>query len=179
SGGAREPVRKIVESGDDSPLGTKFATTPAGQLLPSVFFSPRISADGVVSFIGILPSPNGSPDAGIFALRPGGTLEKLVASGDTAGGETLTIVPLGHIVNANGDVAFFSGTLERPGLYLFDSRTRTTRQIVAPEITLPTGEILSPFVVALPALTASQTVFFLSSLTGGEARLAICAAPAQ
>lgn len=179
TGGAREPVRKIVESGDDSPLGAKFAATPAGQLLPSVFLAPRISADGVASFMGTLTLPNGSRGTGIFAFRPGGSLEKLVASGDAAGSETLAIVPLGHAVNANGDVVFFSGTLEQPGLYLFDNRTRTARQIVAPEVTLDTAETLSPFVVTLPALTNSQTVFFLSSLIGGDARLAICATSAR
>lgn len=178
-GGARDPVRKIVESGDDSPLGMKYATTPPGLLLPSVFSSPRIGTDGTVSFMGVLTPTGDRAAVGIFALRPGGSLEKLVVSGDRVGGETLTVLPLGHTVNTQGDVVFFSGTLEKPGLYLVDNRTRTIRPIVASEVTLPTGETLTPFIVTLPALTTAQTVFFLGSLIGGDSRLALCAVSGQ
>jgi len=175
AGGARDPVRKIVESGEDSPLGLKYATTPQGQLLPSVFFSPRLSGDGTASFLATVSAADGRTEVGIFGMRPGGSVEKLVASGDSVNGERLAVVPLGHGVNASGDVVFFSGTLERAGLYLWENRTRTLRRIVAPEVALMTGETLSPLTATLPALTTSQTVFFLASLTAGEGRLALCA----
>jgi hypothetical protein len=138
-----------------------------------VFLSPRINANGRISFIGRVTTADNKSVTGIFALPSGGALEKIVADGDAISGGQLVLQPSGHSMNAAGEVAFFG--VERSALALYLWRNGTIQRLVAPNQAMAQGGTLTPSQLLPPVLINTGRVFFLGSLVNNQSRFGLFA----
>jgi len=171
--GAGFDVEKKAESGGATPMGGTFSQAtelqpPGGAFQPEVFISPQITPQGTISFMAKVTMSDNRSTIGIFSLRPGGSLEKVVASGDWTSSGPLSLLPVGHSANAEGDIAFLNLEQNEPALYL--CKQGVIERLVSSRHPLTDGGVLTPL---WPVFASSGRIIFLGSLINRESRLAI------